>query len=129
MAKLFGLLRSTLADPDLATVVDAARDLRADETPALRVEGPAALRPFLAAGLAAERTVLVVTATDREADDLAAAVTDLMGQETSRCCPAGRPCRTSGSRRGPTRSVAGSRSSAGSPATPRRGYWWRRRGA
>jgi transcription-repair coupling factor (superfamily II helicase) len=79
VAKLSGLLRSALSDPDLATVVDAARDLRADETPALRVEGPAALRPFLAAGLAADRTVLVVTATDREADDLAAAATDLLG--------------------------------------------------
>jgi transcription-repair coupling factor (mfd) len=83
VAKLSGLLRSTLAEPDLAAVVDAVRDLRAVETPALRVEGPAALRPFLAAGLATGRTVLAVTATDREAEDLAAATTDLIGDPSA----------------------------------------------
>ena len=79
MAKLSGLLRSTLSDPELGAVIDAARDVRTTETPALRVEGPAALRPFLAAGLAGGRTVLVVTATDREAEDLGAAATELIG--------------------------------------------------
>ena len=80
MAKLSGLLRSSLSDPDLRVVVEAARDTRADEVPALRIEGPAALRPFLAAafGTAADaggagHTVLAVTATDREAEDLARA--------------------------------------------------------
>ena len=73
MAQLSGLLRSAFAQPDLHAVLDA--DLHPAETPALRVEGPAALRPFLAAALAgddgANRTVLAVTATDREAEDLA----------------------------------------------------------
>ncbi|WP_300018223.1 transcription-repair coupling factor [Pseudonocardia sp.] len=79
MAQLAGLLRSALADPDLRALVDAARDARADTVPALRIEGPAALRPFLAAGFAENRTVLAVTATDREAEDLGAAAVDLLG--------------------------------------------------
>ncbi|WP_433278437.1 transcription-repair coupling factor [Pseudonocardia xinjiangensis] len=87
MAKLSGLLRSALSDPDLRAVVDAARDARTTtaEVPALRIEGPAALRPVLAAafGTAADaggagRTVLAVTATDREAEDLGAAAADLL---------------------------------------------------
>ncbi|GAA1332143.1 transcription-repair coupling factor [Pseudonocardia xinjiangensis] len=87
MAKLSGLLRSALSDPDLRAVVDAARDARTTtaEVPALRIEGPAALRPVLAAafGTAADaggagRTVLAVTATDREAEDLCAAAADLL---------------------------------------------------
>ncbi|WP_346276903.1 transcription-repair coupling factor [Pseudonocardia sp.] len=87
MAKLSGLLRSSLSDPDLRGVVEAARDTRADEVPALRIEGPGALRPFLAAafGTAADaggagHTVLAVTATDREAEDLGAAAGDLLGR-------------------------------------------------
>jgi transcription-repair coupling factor (superfamily II helicase) len=87
VAKLSGLLRSSLSDPDLRVVVEAARDTRADEVPALRIEGPAALRPFLAAafGTAADaggagHTVLAVTATDREAEDLCAAAGDLLGR-------------------------------------------------
>ncbi|MEN3264762.1 MAG: hypothetical protein V7646_1656 [Pseudonocardia sp.] len=87
VAKLSGLLRSSLSDPDLRGVVEAARDTRADEVPALRIEGPGALRPFLAAafGTAADaggagHTVLAVTATDREAEDLGAAAGDLLGR-------------------------------------------------
>ena len=49
MAKLSGLLRTT--DPDLAALSAAVGDLR-PAVPALAVEGPAALRPFLAAALA-----------------------------------------------------------------------------
>ena len=88
MAKLSGLLHSTLSDPDLRGVVDAARDVRpvAGDVPALRIEGPAALRPILAAAFGAPvdeggagRTVLAVTATDREAEDLGAAAADLLG--------------------------------------------------
>ncbi|MCX6464388.1 MAG: transcription-repair coupling factor [Pseudonocardiales bacterium] len=84
MVKLAGLLNVALSDPDLAAVLDAARAARPEEVPALRVEGPAALRPFLAAGLSAPhddagRTVLAVTATDREAEDLGAAAADLLG--------------------------------------------------
>jgi transcription-repair coupling factor (superfamily II helicase) len=84
VVKLAGLLNVALSDPDLAAVLDAARAARPEEVPALRVEGPAALRPFLAAGLSAPhddagRTVLAVTATDREAEDLGAAAADLLG--------------------------------------------------
>ncbi|MFC4945690.1 transcription-repair coupling factor [Pseudonocardia sp. GCM10023141] len=78
-----GLLRSVLSDPDIAAVVDAVRDARAGEVPSVRVEGPAALRPFLAAAFGslpgADSSVLAITATDREAEDLAAAAADLLG--------------------------------------------------
>ncbi|MBW0105838.1 transcription-repair coupling factor [Pseudonocardia sp. KRD291] len=83
-----GLLTSALSDSGLRAAVDAARaaDPRLAQTPAVRVEGPTALRPLLTAGLAGEgsadagarSTVLAVTATDREAEDLAAAVADLL---------------------------------------------------
>jgi transcription-repair coupling factor (superfamily II helicase) len=79
VAKLSGLLSSALSRPDIRAVLDAARDTRDP----LRIEGPAALRPILTAALAdpagAGRTVLAVTATDREAGDLGAAATDLLG--------------------------------------------------
>ena len=65
---------SATSDPELGALAAASRDLRATGVPALAVEGPAALRPFLAAALAdGGRTVLAVTATDREAEDLVAA--------------------------------------------------------
>ncbi|MEQ3551692.1 transcription-repair coupling factor [Pseudonocardia nematodicida] len=81
-----GLLTSALSDAGLRAAVDAARaaDTRAGETPAVRVEGPSALRPLLAAALAESSTVLAVTATDREAEDLAAAVSDLLGHGEAR---------------------------------------------
>jgi transcription-repair coupling factor (superfamily II helicase) len=81
VAKLSGLLRS--ADPDLGAVFAAARGLpAAGEVPTLAVDGPSALRPFVAAALAGGegRTVLAVTATDREADDLGAAAVELLGR-------------------------------------------------
>ncbi|MBA3906273.1 MAG: transcription-repair coupling factor, partial [Pseudonocardiales bacterium] len=71
-----GLYRSAFAQPDLHAVRDA--DVRPTATPALRIEGPSALRPFLAAALSEGRTVLAVTATDREAEDLGAAAADLI---------------------------------------------------
>jgi transcription-repair coupling factor (superfamily II helicase) len=77
VAKLSGLL--TTSDPELGALAAASRDLRPAGVPALAVEGPAALRPFLAAALTdGGRTVLAVTATDREAEDLAAAAGDLL---------------------------------------------------
>ena len=85
MAQLSGLLRTALTDPDLRTITDAARDLRPRDVPALAVEGPAALRPFLAGLLSAPdgagRPVLVVTATDREAEDLGVAAAELIGTD------------------------------------------------
>ena len=87
MATLSGLLTSALSDPGLRAAVDAARaaDPRTAQTPAVLVEGPSALRPLLTAGLTGASdggTVLAVTATDREAEDLAAAVADLLGAGT-----------------------------------------------
>ncbi len=91
MAQLSGLLRSILSQPDLAAVLDAARlpasAGRPAATPAMAVEGPSALRPFLAAGLADERTVLAVTATDREAEDLGVAAGELMGPDAVAVLP------------------------------------------
>jgi len=81
VATLAGLLRAVLSEAAVRGVVDAARAARPADVPTLRIEGPSALRPFLAAALAEEpgRTVLTVTATDREAEDLGTAVTDLLG--------------------------------------------------
>ena len=61
----------------------ALSDANADAEPggqALDLTGPPALRPFLVAGLVAQakRTVLAVTATQREADDLVQALGDLL---------------------------------------------------
>ncbi|MFC5140776.1 transcription-repair coupling factor [Actinomycetospora rhizophila] len=70
-----------LADPGLREVVGAAgRDAA--------VEGPTGLRPFVAAALAAAQDaggagvpLLVVTATEREAEELAGAVGELLGPD------------------------------------------------
>jgi transcription-repair coupling factor (superfamily II helicase) len=91
VAKLSGLLSSLLSEPEIAAVLDAARDTRDPSVPALRIEGPSALRPFLAAAMAepagADRTVLAVTATDREAADLGAAAADLLGPDAVEVLP------------------------------------------
>ncbi len=71
-----GLLAAALADPGLAQIAAASG------RPRLRIEGPPALRPLVAAALATAEdlpTTLVVTATEREAEDLAAATADLIG--------------------------------------------------
>ncbi|HWN26199.1 MAG TPA: transcription-repair coupling factor, partial [Actinomycetospora sp.] len=82
-APLGALLPAVLADPGLREVVAAAgRDVA--------VEGPTGLRPFLAAALGADADapeqgagvpVLVVTATEREAEELATAVGELLGAD------------------------------------------------
>ncbi|MDG4828596.1 transcription-repair coupling factor [Solwaraspora sp. WMMD1047] len=86
---LAGLLSAALGDPALARARDLARgegdqarDARAD---GLDLTAPPALRPFVAAVVAAEpaaggagRPVLAVTATSREADDLAGALGSLL---------------------------------------------------
>ncbi|MGH3655249.1 MAG: transcription-repair coupling factor, partial [Micromonosporaceae bacterium] len=78
--KLVGLLAAVLEEP----AISAARDLAREGGPGAEqvdLTGPAALRPFVAAAVAADpdrggagRPVLVVTATSREADDLADAL-------------------------------------------------------
>ncbi|HYH30967.1 MAG TPA: transcription-repair coupling factor, partial [Pseudonocardia sp.] len=94
MANLSGLLSLHLSDPELRAVLEAARDVRAVEVPALAVEGPSALRPFLAAAFGtpagdggAGRTVLLVTATDREAEDAGAAAAELLGPDAVAVLP------------------------------------------
>ncbi len=73
---LAGLADAVLADPTLAAAV---ADARAGMLPAVDLTGPAALRPFVVKGLVdAGRTVLVVTPTGREAEDLVESLGDLV---------------------------------------------------
>ncbi|WP_323793051.1 transcription-repair coupling factor [Nocardioides sp.] len=73
---LSGLADAVLADAALATAMD---DARSGAVRTLDLTAPEALRPFAVAGLVrAGRTVLAVTATTREADDLVAALGDLL---------------------------------------------------
>lgn len=65
---LTGLADAVLADPTLSAAVE---DARGGAVRALDLTGPEALRPFVVTGLVrAGRTVLAVTATAREAEDL-----------------------------------------------------------
>jgi transcription-repair coupling factor (superfamily II helicase) len=70
---LIGLLDVAIADPALAAALR-------DGGTRLDLVAPPALRPFLGAAFARERggTVLMVTATEREAEDLTAALTSLL---------------------------------------------------
>jgi transcription-repair coupling factor (superfamily II helicase) len=70
---LAGLLDVVTGDPALREA------LSAPSAPALDLTGPVGLRPFLLAGLVRQgRTVLAVTATGREAEDLVAALSSLV---------------------------------------------------
>ncbi|MDP9816029.1 transcription-repair coupling factor [Spirilliplanes yamanashiensis] len=73
--QLSGLLSAALRDRGLARARDLARAGFPDAD-ALDLTAPAALRPFVVAAVAADagRPVLAVTATSREADDLADAL-------------------------------------------------------
>jgi transcription-repair coupling factor (superfamily II helicase) len=85
---LTGLLHTLLSEPGgdpalRATVADA----RTDAVSALDITAPAALRPFAIAAVAddnvgAGRPVLAVTATSREAEDLAAGLRSLLPADT-----------------------------------------------
>ncbi|GAB3871014.1 transcription-repair coupling factor [Kibdelosporangium lantanae] len=74
-APLAGLLAGLSDDPATRAVAEAVG------APGFDLEGPPAARPVVAATLAARSTVLAVTATGREADDLTAALGDLLGRE------------------------------------------------
>jgi transcription-repair coupling factor (superfamily II helicase) len=77
---LAGLADAVLADP---TLDEAIADARGGMVRALDLTGPAALRPFVVDGLArAERTVLAVTATVREAEDLVEELGSLLDPDT-----------------------------------------------
>jgi len=74
---LAGLLDVVTGDPSLA------RALSAPTAPELDLTAPVGLRPFVVAGLAAAgRTVLAVTATGREAEDLVLALGSLLDPDT-----------------------------------------------
>ncbi|HEY3504060.1 MAG TPA: transcription-repair coupling factor [Actinocatenispora sp.] len=80
--KLAGLLSAALADPALART-RALAQAGGPDAQALELTAPPALRPFVVAALAADgqgagRPVLAVTATGREADDLAEALRSLL---------------------------------------------------
>ncbi|MER7458326.1 transcription-repair coupling factor [Micromonospora sp. NPDC126480] len=84
---LTGLFAAALADPALARARDLART-GAAQVDGLDLTAPPALRPFAVAAVAADepvggagRPVLAVTATSREADDLAAALGCLLPAE------------------------------------------------
>ncbi|MBO0890897.1 MAG: transcription-repair coupling factor [Acidothermales bacterium] len=74
---LGGLLGELVRDPALADTVAAARS---GDRPLHDLTAPAALRPFVLAAIAgrAERPVLAVTATGREAEDTADALRSLL---------------------------------------------------
>jgi transcription-repair coupling factor (superfamily II helicase) len=73
--KLAGLLPAALADRALARADELAAQQHVDP---VDVTAPPSLRPFVVAAVAAHRPVLAVTATGREADDLADALGCLM---------------------------------------------------
>ncbi|MGC4894861.1 transcription-repair coupling factor [Micromonospora sp. DT31] len=87
MSTLAGLFAAALADPGLSRARDLARS-GAAQVDGLDLTAPAALRPFAVAAVAADepaggagRPVLAVTATTREADDLASALGSLLPPE------------------------------------------------
>jgi len=74
--RLAGLADAVLTEPVLAT---ALAEATGPSTPTLDLTGPPALRPFVIAGLERTgRTVLVVTATVREAEDVYAELADVV---------------------------------------------------
>ncbi|HEX6888885.1 MAG TPA: CarD family transcriptional regulator, partial [Candidatus Nanopelagicales bacterium] len=76
-----GLLHGLLTDPAFAAATRA-------EAPEGGVLAPPASYPFLAAALAQRRLVLAITATGRQADDLAAAATSLLPPDRVAVLPA-----------------------------------------
>ncbi|MDQ3325634.1 MAG: transcription-repair coupling factor [Actinomycetota bacterium] len=82
--QLTGLLELICTEPVLASALEDAGTETSPGKAALDLTGPPALRPFLVAGLVARagRTVLAVTATQREAEDLAEALGDVLAPDT-----------------------------------------------
>ncbi|MGH3698635.1 MAG: transcription-repair coupling factor [Pseudonocardiaceae bacterium] len=73
-AHLSGLLEAVLPEPSLRELVGRAG------TPELELQGPQATRPLVVAALSrAGHPVLAITATDREAGELAAELADVLG--------------------------------------------------
>ncbi|GLW26380.1 transcription-repair-coupling factor [Microbispora amethystogenes] len=86
---LSGLLDLVSTEPRLAAALDAAGQ-PADPRAQLGADlvAPPALRPFAVAALSRVRPVLAITATEREAEDLAAALTSLIDESTVAVFPA-----------------------------------------
>ncbi|GAA0399502.1 transcription-repair coupling factor [Microbispora corallina] len=82
---LSGLLDLVAAEPQLSAALDAARQ---PADPGVELVAPPALRPFAVAALARVRPVLAITATGREAEDLAAALTSLLDESSVAVFPA-----------------------------------------
>jgi len=89
---LAGLVRLFCTDP---TVAETVGDARSRTRPALDLTAPPAMRPLIAAALSAardeggaDRPVLLVTSTYREAEDLSAACQSLLGTEAVAYYPA-----------------------------------------
>ena len=109
--------------------MDRVREAAKNRLPFVDVAVSGGARAFVVAGLAEEenrasaqagrpsRPILLVTATTREAEDLAEALGCLFPRDRVATSRAGRPCRTSGSARAATPSVDGSPCCGGS-ATP-----------
>jgi transcription-repair coupling factor (superfamily II helicase) len=95
--KLIGLLTAALADPALAAAARLARD-GGPGAEQVDLTAPASLRPFVVGAVAAAsgvgpaggagKPVLAVTATSREADDLASALSDLLPADEIAVFPA-----------------------------------------
>ena len=119
--QLSGLIPAALRDRGLARARDLARKGGVDSD-ALDLTAPAALRPFVVAAVAAPgeaggagRPVLAVTATSREADDLADALGCLLHARPGRGLPVlGDAAARAALARGRTRSAAGWPCCAGS---------------
>jgi transcription-repair coupling factor (superfamily II helicase) len=89
---LTGLVDLFCTDPTLSASLDDARTRR---LPALDLTSPSSMRPLIAASLAAgasrggaDRPVLVVTSTYREAEDVTAALQSLAGEQAVAYYPA-----------------------------------------
>ncbi|OYO10374.1 transcription-repair coupling factor [Enemella evansiae] len=80
-----GLVQLVGTDPAVAEVSDGARSRTLS---AADVTAPPALRPFLAALLSETRTVLLVTATYREAENLTTAIGAVLGEDQVAYYPA-----------------------------------------
>lgn len=70
---LAGLAEAALADAAFTSVIEAIGRATLD------IVAPKPARPFIAAALASRTPVLLVTATGREADDLTAELTEMIG--------------------------------------------------
>ncbi|GAA1289878.1 transcription-repair-coupling factor [Planotetraspora silvatica] len=82
---LSGLLDLVAAEPKLAAVLEGAGG---SADPGADLIAPSALRPLAVAALSRVRPVLAVTATGREAEDLAAALTGLVDESSVAVFPA-----------------------------------------